>query len=80
MSNQAEIVHVDLQRNGSYTLEEIFCWARVELPIPMNKIDWRTFRVFATGEEIPSTGGYVHRGTVVTDEGYVWHLMERMDN
>ena len=78
MSNQAEIVHVGLQSNGM--MDEIFCWARVTLPIPMDKIDWRTFRLFATGEHIPSDGGYVYRGTVVDDEGYVWHLMERMDN
>lgn len=37
----------------------------------------RSFRVFATGEELPGAGILAHRGTALAPAGLVWHLFER---
>lgn len=69
----AEILHFDEQR-GSLAL-----WALVH---PELELENRKFEIAGTGHPIEDPAAdeaLIHRGTVLTTSGYVWHLFERLE-
>lgn len=67
----APVLHVGTQ-HGRW-----FAWMEVE---PYRPTTSRTFKVFATGEEIPSLPlGKWQWVWTWQDEGFVWHLYEKVE-
>jgi imidazole glycerol phosphate synthase subunit HisF len=62
-------------RHAAKQYGEQCIWA--EVTVDDGRTASRTFRVFATGEDVPDDGPWVWRNTW-TDGPYVWHLFEKV--
>lgn len=69
----AVVRHVGYQDSTlGYQGESIFIWIEYNInSLPKLK---RVFKVFATGVDV--TPYYAHVGSVISKEGYVWHVYE----
>lgn len=71
----AKVLHVGMQGTHWLGAAGGACmWAEVN---PEHDVEYRDFRVFATGESIPEDHAHplAYRGTLIT-EGFVWHVYE----
>jgi len=72
MPTGAQIIDAKVQENGIMAI-----WALVN---PENKKQNRDIEIYGTGHEIRKEAGtnLYHRGTVIMDDGLVFHVFERI--
>lgn len=73
MPTAAKIRHIDWQLTSFNSGIKI--WVEIDPDNPT--FETRKFHIYGTGQGI-SSYHHLHRGTVITPDGFVWHVYEDM--